>query len=219
MVRITAAALGLAVGLVALGQSGPASAFHIRLEATGPDADAVVTRPVPPATPIVQIGEPMNLFGEVERADVGADRAFTHQFNFGVSLPEGLDQGPGGVSAIPNYLTIGGDFFAGFEEFEGVLTGPGLPTEGIELDRHGDTLIPRRQHLELNFAAIDTGGTTPYQLTITGELLADASVLIGNYTGNIAVIPLPGALILFLTALGGLAIFRYRRSGGEGAAA
>jgi hypothetical protein len=218
MVRITAAALGLAVGLVALGHSGPASAFHIRLEATGADSVADVTRPVDPVTPIVEIGEPMNFFGEVERADVGDDRMFTHRFNFGVNLPEGLEQGPGGVSAIPNYLTIGGEFFAGFEELGGVLTGPNLDGE-IELERHGEPLRPRRQHLELNFAAIDTGGATPYQLTITGELLADAGVLIGNYTGNIAVIPLPGALILFLTALGGLAIFRYRRSGGEGAAA
>jgi hypothetical protein len=218
MVRITAAALGLAVGLVALGQSGPASAFHIRLEATGADSDALVTRPVPAVPAIVEIGEPMNFFGEVEREDLGADRRFTHRFNFGVGLPAGLDQGPGGVSAVPNFLQIGGDFFAGFEEFEGLLTGPNLGA-GVPLERPLDPTLPREQRINVTFAAVDTAGATPYTVTITGQLLADATTLIGNYTGNIAVIPLPGALILFLTALGGLVIFRYRRSGGEGAAA
>jgi hypothetical protein len=214
MVRITAAALGLAVGVTVLGYHGPASAAHILLRASGPDDTASVIDPVPPEPAIAVIGEPLILFGDLRR-ELGT--SFVHRFDFGVDLPTDLAEAPGGVSAIANFLQVAGDFTAGFQTFMGVLRGPNLPDEGILLDAHG--LVPGQQHLELMFAAIDTGGATPYQLTITGELLAAETVVAGNYTGNISVVPLPGALILFLTALGGLAIFRYRRSGGEGAAA
>jgi hypothetical protein len=223
MVRITAAALGLAIGLTALGHSGPASATHIRLEAHGAIVDAVVTIPTPPVPPIAVIGDPLSFVGEIEREDT-PDLTFTHRYDFGVILPPGLAQGPGGVSATPNFLELRGEFQAGFAGFEGLLEWTGdpaespLPAGGIQLFRDAPPLTPRFQRISADFAAIDTGGATPYRLTITGMLLEGASVTIGGYVGNIAVIPLPGAIVLFLTALGGLAIFRFRRSSSSASA-
>ena len=231
MVRITAAALGLAIGLTALGYPGPASATHIRLEAHGANVDAVVTIPTPPIPPIAIIGDPLSFFGEVERVDT-PDLTFTHRFDFGVTLPPGpcaspggsVTQGPGGVSATPNLLEFGGTFFAGFAGFEGLLEWTGDPAEsplppgGIQLFRDAPPLTPRFQRISAEFAGIDTGEATPYRLTVTGRLLEDATVAIGGYVGNIAVVPLPGAIVLFLTALGGLAIFRFRRSGSAASA-
>jgi hypothetical protein len=218
MVRITAAALGLAVGVSVLGYHGPASAAHILLRASGPDDTASVIDPVPPEPAISVIDEPLILFGDLRR-ELGS--TFVHRFNFGVDLPADFAEAPGGVSAVANYLEIISDGTliptAGFERFEGVLTGPNLPAGGLVLDAHGD--VPGQQHLTIGFAAIDTGGATPYQLTITGDLLDVATVAAGNYSGNISVVPLPGAIVLFLTALGGLAIFRFRRRSGDTAAA
>ena len=101
---------------------------------------------------------------------------------------------------------------AGFAEFEAFLTGPTI-TGQLDLTRMdplGDPDEPRRQTIAASFAAIATGTTTPYTLTIFGRLFEGVSA--ANYSGNVAVVPLPGAAALFLTALGGLAFARrYRR--------
>jgi hypothetical protein len=212
MVRITAAALGLAVGLVALGHSAPASAAHILLRATGADADAFVITD-PPAAPVAEIREPVILFGDLRRA-VGT--SFVHRFDFGVEAP-GPGEFPGAVSLNPNRLFQLGVVAAGFSDFEATLFGPDLGADGVDLARIGPTLDPRENVIEAAFAAIDTSEELLYRLVVTGTLSPTAEA--GNYSGNISVIPLPGAVVLFLTALGGLAIIRFRRSSGEPTAA
>ena len=183
--------LGFATGFMALVATTPAHAVHITL--------------MPGDSGIAGIGEPVVIFGVVERGDVPPGGDFTHTYNFGFEV-----SGPGSIAATPNFLEIGAPI-AGFDEFNGRIEGPGLPAGGIELSRDGDAVIPRINRIAVDFAAMDTGGTTPYTLTIMGSLLPD--VLIGNYTGNIGVTPLPGAALVLLSALGGLvAVRRYRRN-------
>lgn len=213
MMRTTSTALGLAAGIAVFTVAHPASAVHIRLDARGPDATASVVEPVPPVPAILALGEPMNLFGEVKAEDLGGG-TFTHRYNFGVDLPAGVD-GIGGASATPNILEFAGNVTAGFEGFRGTVNWTGdpaddpLPPGGVELVRDETPVVPREQTIVASFAAIDTEGETPYRLTIAGELLSEESVLIGNYTGNMAVVPLPGAALLFLTGLGGLFFARH----------
>ena len=224
MTRTIAARFGLAAGLATLAAAGPAAAVHIRVEATGfdgvgqvvPDPERGVTADTPP---IVELFEPLTIFGSViaEEGENGT-RTFTHTYNFGFDTA-----GPAGASATPNVLVVDGSFQAGFDDFEGALTGPGI--DGVlALERPaGDVQTPRINRIAADFAALDTtdgvvpGNPTPYTLTITGSLLPNATS--GVYGGNVGVVPLPGAAVLFLTALGGLAFFRRRNGAGAQAAA
>ena len=213
MTRNLSTVLGLAAGLAILAAAGPASAIHIELRAEGttgvgqvvPDPDEGVTAGTPA---VVDLGDPLILFGRIVNDPAPTPNVtFTHTYNFGFDAA-----GPAGASATPNVLTVDSTVQAGFAEFEAFLTGPTI-TGQLDLTRMdplGDPDEPRRQTLAARFAAIDTGGTTPYTLTVFGQLFLGASA--GNYTGNIGVVPLPGAAALFLTALGGLAFARrYRR--------
>ena len=189
--RVVGVLLGLVMGLVVAAGSTPAHAVHITLN--------------PGDSGIASIGEPVVIFGVVERGDAPPGGDFTHTYNFGFDV-----SGPGGVSATPNFLQVGTDApISGFDRFSGTVTGPGLPAGGVMLERDVAAQIPRINRIAANFAAMDTGSDTPYTLTIMGSLLPD--VLIGNYTGNIGVTPLPGAALLFLSALGGLVVVRRYR--------
>lgn len=200
--RAIGALFGLAVGLAVA--VAPAHATHILL---GPGDSGIAA-----------IGEPIVIFGVVDANDVPAPGGdFTHTYNFGFNIDPGPN-GQGGVSATPNFLQIGsGAPIAGFDMFQGVVTGPGLPAGGVALIRDEAAQIPRINRIAVEFAAVDTGSATPYQLTITGSLLP--GVLVGNYTGDIGVTPLPAAALVLLSALGGLFAVRRRQAATATAAA
>jgi len=198
MTRNLGTVLGLAAGLAILVAAGPASAVHIELRAEGttgvgqvvPDPDEGVTAGTPA---IVDLGDPLILFGRIVNEPAPSPNVtFTHTYNFGFDAT-----GPAGASATPNVLEVAGSIQAGFAEFEAFLTGPTISGQ-LDLTRMDPATSPRRQTIAANFAAIDTGTTTPYTLTIFGRLFS--GVTAANYTGNIGVVPLPGAAVLFLTA-------------------
>lgn len=199
--RFIAAVIGLAAGLaVALGAL-PASAQLVVLN--------------PGDSGIVRFGEPLVIFGVVQPSEVSAPGgSFTHTYNFGFDIdPPG--SGDGAVSATPNFLAPN----IGFDMFAGNVMGPGLPAGGIDLIRDEAAQVPRINRIAVEFAATHTAddtNPTPYKLTISGSLLPGGTV--GNYTGDINVTPLPGAVLVLLSALGGLVAVRRYRSQGAAAA-
>ena len=199
--------------------AGQAGAVHITLEATGQGTtsspvQAVITRGSSPA--IVTLDDPLILFGQVTD-DTRSGASFVHEYSFGFDTA-----GPAGPSVTPNLLElVGGVVLAGFAEFEGLVFGPNLPSGGLALTREEPITSPRLRRIFADFDALDTAGDsnpTPYTLRVFGRLLA--GVTVGNYSGNVGVVPLPAAGLLFLTALGSFALLRrYRRSSASTATA
>lgn len=215
MKRTATVAIG-AVAALGFFVADEAFATHTTLTAAGQGTSASpveATVTAGPSPALSQLGDPLILFGQVTSEAGQRGGSFVHQFNFGFNT-----EGPAGASATPNVVEVLGEVRAGFDLFGGRVEGPGLPSGGVELRREGDPQLPRLRRIFADFAALDTSGETdptPYTLTIEGSLFGGLAegVTAGNYSGNVAVVPLPAAGLLFLTAIGGLALVRWFRGG------
>jgi hypothetical protein len=116
---------------------------------------------------------------------------FTHSVFFDVSSGTG-----GGVTATPNNLTIGTIEFFGIS---------GLSYQVFDaVTATAITGVQAASSL-LTFAAA-AGGS--YYVTFTGTATGIAG---GNYAANIAITPIPAAILLLAPAVAGLGLVAYRR--------
>jgi hypothetical protein len=137
----------------------------------------------PGGSGVVSPQDPVSFFAEIDRQTQGA--TFTHTFNFGFSVT-----GPATaqIVEIVDLLSL-----------NGLLEGPSFA--GV---------LPVTRATAVLFAAIDTGGTTPYVLTIMGRLLDPVPT--GTYSGvvRLATVPEPAIEWLLLAAVAVLSALRWR---------
>lgn len=128
---------------------------------------------------------------------------FTHDFLFATDNP--LGGTTGGASATDNQLVVSGFNVFDLTNLRYVLFEQGDPDPV-------DTTPP----FVLSPGTVILSGlqaATTYIFRVKGEVVAGFSG--GNYTGDIAIVPLPAAALLFGTALVGLAWIRRRQNGGS----